>query len=46
MSDQLSALVMDLAFAIDDPCGIDAIELARALLLIRLSPNRRIYAFI
>jgi hypothetical protein len=26
-----SVLVMDLAFAIDDPCGSDAIDLARAL---------------
>jgi hypothetical protein len=28
---ELSEVVMGLAFAIEDPCGFDAIELARAL---------------
>lgn len=29
---EMDELVMDLAFAIDDPCGLDAIQLARALI--------------
>jgi hypothetical protein len=29
---ELSEVVMEVAFAIEDPCGLDAIELARALI--------------
>jgi hypothetical protein len=31
-STDLDEVVMALAFAIEDPCGLDALELARALL--------------
>lgn len=39
---ELSELVMTLAFAIEDPCGLEAIELARALIdLGRAIPEKR-----
>jgi len=38
----LSEVVMAVAFAIEDPCGVEAIELARALIeLGRATPGNR-----